>query len=63
MKNHITRKALKALANAPTTAARDVINSLPDENDKQDAKRLFVALGVRLTDENDDENDDEKGGE
>lgn len=47
MKKHIVKKALKALAEAPTTAAEKVIKDLPPE-DKNEAARLFAAVGIKV---------------
>ena len=53
MKAHIRNIALKNLANAPYIAAKKTIDELPTTTDKDEAKRLFKALGVNVKDNND----------
>jgi hypothetical protein len=47
MKNDVKRAALAALANAPKIAADAVIKTINDLNDKNDARRLFAAIGIK----------------
>lgn len=50
MNNETRRKALQTLANAPTIAARKLLEELPAE-ERADARRLFEALGVLKKDQ------------
>lgn len=55
MRNDIRRLALKNLANAPKIVAKKTINDLTSPNDKEEAKRLFSALGIRIKDGDENE--------
>ena len=53
MNNKIKKEALHVLANAPRIAAGIYIKTLTNDQDKQDALRLFEALNVlKKTDSN-----------
>ena len=49
MKNKVIRKAIKNLANAPALALAKTLEELTDPTDRDDAKRLFEAVGVKPT--------------
>ena len=48
MKSHIKNVVMRNLANAPKIVAIKTIDDLPTTADKDEAKRLFKALGVNL---------------
>ena len=46
MEKNLTKKILKALANAPTITAEKLLNELQTEEEKQHARRIFAAVGI-----------------
>lgn len=47
MKKHVIKKALQALADAPTNALKDLINAT-DGDERADLERLAKALNLKV---------------
>ena len=47
MKEHVIKRALQALADAPTNAIKDLINAT-DAEDRADLERLAKALNLKV---------------
>lgn len=46
MSKAVIKAIIKELANAPATAAREVLRKLPTETERDEARRIFAAVGI-----------------
>lgn len=46
--NATQKRIIKALANAPAAALRELIRETSDQNEREQIKRIAAALGVKL---------------
>lgn len=46
MSKNVIKAIIKELANAPATAAREVLEKLPSEAERDEARRIFAAVGI-----------------
>lgn len=46
MSKTVVKTIIKHLANAPALAARDVLEKLPTEEERAEARRIFAAVGI-----------------
>lgn len=46
--NATQKRVIKALANAPAAALRELLRSTSDQNEKEQIQRIAAALGVKL---------------
>ena len=46
MNKSTVKKIIKHLANAPALAARQVLDELPTEAERDEARRIFSAVGI-----------------
>jgi hypothetical protein len=46
MKNNTLKVIIKALAEAPTAAAREALKQLKTEEERNEARRIFAALNI-----------------
>lgn len=46
--NATNKKIIKALANAPAAAFRELLRQTPDPTEREQIKRIADALGVKL---------------
>lgn len=46
--NATQKRIIKALANAPAAALRELMRETSDQNEREQIKRIAAALGVKL---------------
>lgn len=46
MSKAVIKAIIKELANAPAIAAREVLEKLPSEAERDEARRIFSAVGI-----------------
>ncbi len=49
--NQMQKRIIKALANAPAAALRELLNQTTDRTEREQIARIAAALGVRLTED------------
>ena len=49
--NHTQKSIIKALANAPAAALRELLRQTPAADEREQIKRIAAALEIRLTTE------------
>ena len=52
MTNRVQKEIIYHLARANTYAAREIVKSLEKQEDKEEARRIFAAVGIKLENEN-----------